>query len=63
MVSSGTGGFYLRWGAIIKRTGRILGQTFDLVVDERPTRAGIDPYNTLIDRIAEDNVTEVAERW
>jgi ABC-2 type transport system permease protein len=37
-------------------------QTFDLVVDERPTRAGIDPYNKLIDRIADDNVMDVAEQ-
>jgi ABC-type transport system involved in multi-copper enzyme maturation permease subunit len=37
-------------------------QTFNLVVDERPTLAGIDPYNKLIDRIADDNVMDVAER-
>jgi ABC-2 type transport system permease protein len=37
-------------------------QTFDLVVDERPTRAGIDPYNKLIDRIADDNVMDVTEQ-
>jgi ABC-2 type transport system permease protein len=37
-------------------------QTFDLVLDERPTRAGIDPYNKLIDRIADDNVMDVAEQ-
>jgi ABC-2 type transport system permease protein len=30
------------------------------VVDEQPTRAGIDPYNTLIDRIADDNIIDVA---
>ncbi len=36
-------------------------QTFNLVVDERPTRAGIDPYNKLIDRIADDNVMDVTE--
>jgi ABC-2 type transport system permease protein len=37
-------------------------QTFNLVVDERPTRAGIDPYNKLIDRIADDNVMDVTEQ-
>ncbi len=36
-------------------------QTFTIVVDERPTRAGIDPYNKLIDRIADDNMIDVAE--
>jgi hypothetical protein len=36
-------------------------QTFTIVVDQRPTRAGIDPYNKLIDRISEDNMIDVAE--
>jgi len=35
--------------------------TFEIVVDEMPTRAGIDPYNKLIDRIADDNVIEVTQ--
>ena len=30
--------------------------TFDLVVDERPTHVGIDPYNKLIDRNSDDNL-------
>jgi ABC-type transport system involved in multi-copper enzyme maturation permease subunit len=33
--------------------------TFDIVVDEKPARAGIDPYNKLIDRVADDNVMEL----
>jgi ABC-type transport system involved in multi-copper enzyme maturation permease subunit len=33
--------------------------TFEIVVDELPTRAGIDPYNKLIDRIADDNLIDV----
>jgi hypothetical protein len=37
-------------------------QTFKVVVDQRPTRAGIDPYNKLIDRIADDNLIDVDER-
>src|SRR5664280_2466183 len=37
-------------------------QTFEIVVDQMPTRAGIDPYNKLIDRIPEDNVTDVSKR-
>jgi ABC-2 type transport system permease protein len=37
-------------------------QTFTLLVDEKPTRAGIDPYNKLIDRIADDNMIDVTER-
>ena len=35
---------------------------FTIVVDERPTRAGIDPYNKLIDRDADDNMIDVANR-
>jgi hypothetical protein len=34
-------------------------QTFTILVDHPPTRAGIDPYNKLIDRIADDNVIDV----
>lgn len=33
--------------------------TFEIVVDEMPTRAGIDPYNKLVDRIADDNMMDV----
>jgi aminopeptidase N len=33
--------------------------TFDVVVDERPTRAGVDPYHKLIDRTSTDNVVTV----
>ena len=35
-------------------------QTFTVVVDEAPTRAGIDPYNKLIDRIPDDNMIDVS---
>ena len=31
---------------------------FTIVVDRQPTRAGIDPYNKLIDRIADDNMID-----
>ena len=34
-------------------------ETFTIVVDQQPTRAGIDPYNKLIDRIADDNMIDV----
>jgi ABC-2 type transport system permease protein len=37
-------------------------QRFTIVVDEEPTRAGIDPYNKLIDRIADDNMIDVTKR-
>jgi ABC-2 type transport system permease protein len=37
-------------------------QTFSIVVDKQPTRAGIDPYNKLIDRIADDNVIDVVKQ-
>jgi len=33
-----------------------------IVVDQQPTRAGIDPYNKLIDRIADDNLVEVGRQ-
>src|SRR5664280_1933656 len=36
--------------------------TVEIVVDQMQTRAGIDPYNKLIDRIPEDNVTDVSKR-
>jgi len=34
-------------------------QTFTIVVDQQPTRAGIDPYNKLIDRISDDNMIDI----
>jgi hypothetical protein len=37
-------------------------QTYTILVDEKPTFAGIDPYNKLIDRIADDNMIEVGDR-
>jgi ABC-type transport system involved in multi-copper enzyme maturation permease subunit len=35
--------------------------TFTVVVDERPVRAGIDPYHKLVDRNTDDNVERVEE--
>jgi len=37
-------------------------QTFTILVDQQPTRAGIDPYNKLIDRIADDNMIDVTKQ-
>jgi ABC-2 type transport system permease protein len=39
------------------RKERITGarQSFESVVNQPPTRAGIDPYNKLIDRNLDDN--------
>ncbi len=37
-------------------------ETFTIVVDQKPTRAGIDPYNKLIDRIADDNMIDVTDQ-
>ena len=34
----------------------------DLIVAKEPLKAGIDPYNKLIDRTPEDNVTSVVRR-
>jgi ABC-2 type transport system permease protein len=36
--------------------------SLELTVDEVPTRAGIDPYNKLIDRNPEDNVISVSRQ-
>lgn len=36
-------------------------RTFEIVVDQLPTRAGIDPYNKLIDRVSDDNMIDVAK--
>jgi ABC-2 type transport system permease protein len=37
-------------------------QVFEIVVDQMPTRAGIDPYNKLIDRIPDDNMMDVVKQ-
>jgi hypothetical protein len=37
-------------------------QTFTITVDKEPTRAGIDPYNKLIDRISDDNMIDVTRQ-
>ena len=37
-------------------------QTFTITVDQQPTRAGIDPYNKLIDRIVDDNLIDVVKQ-
>ena len=37
-------------------------RTFEIVVDQMPTRAGIDPYNKLIDRIPDDNTIDIAKK-
>jgi ABC-2 type transport system permease protein len=36
-------------------------QTFEIVVDQLPTRAGIDPINKLIDRNSDDNTMDVTK--
>lgn len=44
------------------RKERITGarQSFEFVVNQRPNRAGIDPYNKLIDRNLDDNTVDVS---
>ena len=37
-------------------------QTFTILVNTKPTRAGIDPYNKLIDRIADDNLIDITSK-
>jgi ABC-2 type transport system permease protein len=36
-------------------------QTFEIVVDQMPSRAGIDPLNKLIDRNGDDNEMDVSK--
>jgi ABC-2 type transport system permease protein len=36
-------------------------KTFEITVDEQPTLAGIDPYNKLIDRNADDNLIDITK--
>jgi hypothetical protein len=36
-------------------------QTFEMIVDQPPTRAGIDPFNKLIDRNSDDNWMDVTK--
>jgi hypothetical protein len=37
-------------------------KTYVITVDEQPTLAGIDPYNKLIDRNADDNMIDVTRQ-
>jgi hypothetical protein len=37
-------------------------KTFEIIVDQQPTLAGIDPYNKLIDRNADDNMIAVTRK-
>jgi ABC-2 type transport system permease protein len=37
-------------------------KTFVITVDQRPTLAGIDPYNKLIDRNADDNMIDITNQ-
>ena len=37
-------------------------RTFEIIVDQPPTLAGIDPYNKLIDRNADDNMIDVVQK-
>jgi ABC-2 type transport system permease protein len=37
-------------------------QTFNFTVNQLPTRAGIDPYNKLIDRNGDDNTTDISTK-
>ena len=39
----------------VKLSGDVL-----IIVDQKPTRAGIDPYNKLIDRNGDDNTMDVS---
>jgi len=36
------------------------GQPLTVTVDEKPARAGVDPYNLFVDERPDDNLTDVA---
>jgi len=46
--------------ALEKRRVNGSGTTFEMVVDEEPKKAGIDPFNKLIDRNPDDNIVSVS---
>ncbi len=54
------------FGPIGASNGKVLlnkeHNTFEIVVDEMPTRAGIDPYNKLVDRVADDNMIDITKQ-
>ena len=45
-----------------KRRCHTENSALEFVVDTKPTLAGIDPYNKLIDRNADDNLIAVEEK-
>jgi ABC-2 type transport system permease protein len=47
--------------ALEKRHVDDSASTFEVVVDQQPVKAGIDPFNKLIDRDPDDNLVSVAE--
>ena len=53
---------YLKALHMEKRRFNTDKSTIEFVVDEKPTFAGIDPYNKLIDRNPEDNLIAVEEK-
>ncbi len=46
---------------VVKRWITTKESTIELVVDEQPFKAGIDPYNKLIDRLPQDNVKDIRQ--
>jgi ABC-2 type transport system permease protein len=52
---------YLQKAHIVSPTSSDGKQTFEIIVNQLPTRAGIDPINKLIDRIPDDNTIDVTK--
>ncbi len=46
---------------IEKRRFDTATSTLEFVVDQRPVRVGIDPYNKIIDRNPDDNLKRIGE--
>jgi ABC-2 type transport system permease protein len=46
---------------IEKRRFDTATSTFEFVVDQKPARVGIDPYNKIIDRNPDDNLKRVVD--
>jgi ABC-2 type transport system permease protein len=52
---------YLQKAHIVSPASGDGKQTFEITVNQLPTRAGIDPINKLIDRISDDNTIDVTK--
>jgi len=52
-----------RWNNSLSEKEKLTQErtAFEILVNEMPTRAGIDPYNKLVDRVSDDNMIDVTK--